>query len=176
MESFFDIIRKIKEQNFKFDTNEFLEYVRFSIIKIYNGIYNNKIDSLYDVCSKELINTMTKNKDTFRLSKNIDNFQIQFSNIHDYVEKNNEEFIKVYLSIFCYDKTLHDGDYFWNDIWIVTLKKEISKNSSNIFECDKCGATMTLKDSILSCNYCNNKKMLSNYYSQWKIVDIVVQK
>lgn len=71
---YLDIVEKIKRQNFKFDINEFLEYVRFNILKIYNNIYNNKIELLYDICSKELINIMIENKATFRLSENIDNF------------------------------------------------------------------------------------------------------
>ncbi|MBE5820050.1 MAG: hypothetical protein E7310_04495 [Clostridiales bacterium] len=183
-EDYLDILEKIKQQNFQFDMDDFLEYVKFSINRIYNNIYHNKIEPLYEISSKQFISTMLSNKSTYRISRNIDNFQIQFAKIHDYIEKDNEEFIKVYLSIFFYDKIINNYDYnedngdsFWNDIWIVTLKKELPKTSSNnIFVCDNCGANMTLNDLILTCNYCNNKKMFSKYNAQWKIVDIVVQK
>ena len=175
------ILRKVQSVFGNFNEKEFVEYTKNIIPIIYNYI-NTDNDNVKKYCSDELIKKIQENKETFRISKDMDNARVAFAGIKDVEENENDTFLIVSVSILFYDNVVNNAyfeqngsyDKYWNDIWIIKFKKVTEKDVIN--KCPNCGASMEFNQlkGMFTCNYCRN----SVYYSRidWEIVDIEVQK
>ena len=102
---------------------------------------------------------------------------IQYTQLYDFIKKDNEIYIQVYASVYFYDNTNNNfyfddaKDKYWNDIWIITYKE--TGDVGNNCNCTNCGAVMEynkFKD-LFECQYCGN--VVDNRLNKnWEIVDI----
>lgn len=160
------------------DEEELLEYTKFVIPQIHNYFNCENREKLNKYCSNELIEKVLREKETYRISSDIDNIRVGFASLKDYTEKDDIPYVKVYTSIFFFDdvsnnKNAIDGyDKYWNDNWTITFEKVTDNQIIN--KCPNCGGFMEFNDTkhMFTCEYCRN----SIYYSKidWKIVDIKV--
>ena len=173
-----DIIFKIKSEIPKFKKEDFMEYAKWTVPQLYSSLKNEKEIDIK--CSNELVETLIKNKTLYRIKKEIDYISIQYTELIDFKKEENNIYVKVYMSIYFKDDVsnniinIDDRDRFWNDIWIVTYKKDLSYKDIDA-KCNNCGAIMEYNsiDEILKCDYCGNIK-ICNDSQNWKIVDIEV--
>jgi len=146
-------------------------------------IYRLMLDKEYERVEREfpekILKKLSENKEKYHITDNIDHMEVQDARICNYFEENGEKYLQARLSIIFYDRLENpdlkgaQADNYWNDIWIVTYKKQDS-DSKNEYECEYCGAKMnfaTRKD-VLECEYCNSKKFHKQNRDAWKISDI----
>ncbi len=169
-----DILNEIKLYDPYFEDNKFLEAVKYEVKKIYITLCEGNENEYNNCnCTQNVINKLLENKEEFRISKDMDSISVQYANLHDYIAG----FIQVYLSIYFYDKTsnneenIDNSDKYYNDIWIVSYKKE---SLEDVLKCTTCGATMKKDElnNILECPYCNNKRYYNFKIGNWRIEDI----
>ena len=177
-----ELIHIIKEDYPNFEENGLLEYTKFVIPNIHFFLSNEKNEEAKKYCTEDLIEKILKNKNEFKISKNIDTIRVGFARLEDYTSENNEIYVKVYTSNFFYDNvsnninidSLSNFDKYWNDIWVITFKGHLGKEIIN--NCPFCGTAMEYDESkyMFTCKDCKD----SIYYSKinWKIVDIEVNK
>lgn len=134
-----EILLKIKNDFPGFNKDEILEFTKESVLNLYNELKNENTKNLnYE---KNLIDKLIKEKNKFRISKNIDHISVQYVELFDYIKQENKNYIKIYCSIYFYDNTENNlygnrtNNRYWNDIWIITFTngKQENKNS-----CSKC--------------------------------------
>ena len=175
-EVFFSIKRDIPQ----FDEKEFLDNVKWSVQNLHYYLRKNEYNKVKTICSEKVIEKLMEQKQKFKISDNIDNVSVQYTKLLDYLEE--EQYIKVYVSIYFYDNAGNNADYkedkhkFWNDIWIVTYKKNgVEEYKSH--KCDNCGASMIYSENqnMLKCSYCGNEKYFTKDSQQWTIINIEVQ-
>ncbi len=173
-----NIINEIKLSDPYFEEDKFLEAVKYEVKKIYITLCEeNKEEYNNCNCSPNVIKKLTENKEEYRISKDIDTISVQYASLHDYVAG----FIQVYLSVYFYDKAsnneinIEGGNKYYNDIWIVSYKKE---SLEDVLKCTTCGATMNKDEinNVLECPYCKNKKYYNFKFGNWKIEDIKKEK
>lgn len=172
-----EVLFEIKNGIPGFNKEELLEYIEWAIPKLYNSLANEIEPEVK--CTPELINKLRNQSSKYRITKDIDSISVQYSELFDNIKKDDETLIILYLSIYFYDKTENNvgninnkNDRYWNDIWIVTCKKNntLNKNNSN---CINCGAVMEYDKAkdVFECKYCGN--IINNRNdSNWEIVDI----
>lgn len=173
-----DIIFKIKSEIPKFNKQDFIEYVKWTVPQLYSSVKNEKEVNIK--CSSELVEKLRNNKMLYRIKKEIDYISIQYTELVDCAKEEENLYVKVYMSIYFKDDVsnniinIDDRDRFWNDIWIVTYKKDLSYKNIDA-KCNNCGAIMNYNniDEILKCEYCGNIKVC-NDSQNWEIVDIEV--
>ena len=174
-----DIVFKIKSEVPRFDREDFIEYTKWTLPKLYSIVKNEKEIDIE--CSKELIDKLRDNKEEYRIKKEIDYISIQYTELVDFDKDDDNVYVKVYMSIYFKDDVSNNAinidnrDRFWNDIWIVTYKKSLLyKNIDPI--CSNCGAIMKYNniDGILKCDYCSNI-MICNDNQNWEMIDIEVK-
>ena len=159
-----------------FDEDQLLEYTKIVIPNIHKFLSQENLSKASKYCSQKLIEKILSNKNTYRISKNMDNVVVQYARLDGYSTINNKLYIKMYTSVFFYDDVDNNinneegFDKYWNDIWIITY--ELNDNPKAISTCSSCGATMEYNryKHLFTCNYCKN----SVHYSQtnWEMVDI----
>ena len=120
-----EILLKIKNDFPGFNKDEILEFTKESVLNLYNELKNENFKDLnYE---KNLIDKIIKEKNKFRISKDIDHISVQYVELFDYIKQENKNYIKIYCSIYFYDNTEnnlygnHTNNTYWNDIWIITL-------------------------------------------------------
>ena len=173
-----ELVLKIKEVIPSFDYQELLEYTKIIVPNIHLLFCNDKNDKLKRYCNDKLIEKVFENKKIYRINSDIDNARVGYARLQDYYSENDNNYVKVYSSVFFYDESANnlqktDGfDKYWNDIWVITYEGDFGND--NVNKCPTCGAPMEYNNSkhMFTCDYCRN----SLYYSQinWKIVDIDV--
>jgi len=172
------ILMNLRAELPRFKEEELVEYTKSVIPDIHRFLCHGESDKITKYCSDEVIQKMLLNKDSYRISQNMDSIGVQHARLFDFSNSDNKIQIKMYASVFFYDDVDNNinneeaNDKYWNDIWIVTYELEADAEILN--KCPSCGATMeynSLKHMFI-CNYCRN----SVYYGQmnWKIVDIEV--
>ena len=98
-----EILLKIKNDFPGFNKDEILEFTKESVLNLYNELKNENTKNLnYE---KNLIDKLIKEKNKFRISKDIDHISIQYVELFDYIKQENKNYIKVYCSIYFYDNT-----------------------------------------------------------------------
>lgn len=134
-----EILLKIKNDFPGFNKDEILEFTKDSVLNLYNQLKNENTKNLnYE---KNLIDKLIKNKNKFRISKDIDHISVQYVELFDYIKQENKNYIKIYCSIYFYDNTEnnlygnHTNNKYWNDIWIITLTNGKQENRNC---CSKC--------------------------------------
>ena len=172
------LLMNVRTEVPRFNEQELAEYTKTIISDIHRFLCQGKSDKITKYCSEELIQKMLLNKETYRISQNMDNVRVQHTRLHDFYKSNNKIYIKMYVSIFFFDDVDNNynneesNDKYWNDIWIVTYELDDDAEVTN--KCPSCGASMEFNrfTNMFTCNYCRN----SMYYSEikWKIVDIEV--
>ena len=173
-----EILRKIMLSNSYFNKDLFLEKAKNDINRLYIYACKGNLDCKECNCYKEVQDKLLKNPLKYKIGKDVDVISIQYIGLHDYIE-NTEKYIQVYVSIYFYDKVYnneiqrYNKDKYYNDIWIVTHKKDEDKNA---LKCDNCGATMQKyeENDLLECAYCKAKKHFNFKVGNWKIQDIEV--
>ena len=173
-----DILFKVKSEIPKFDEEEFFEYAKCIIPKLYSSLKN---ETEIDIkCSAELAEKLKNNKDIYRIKKEIDYISIQHTKLVDCIKKEDTIYIKVSMSIYFKDDVsnnfmnFNDRDRFWNDIWVVTYKKDLAYKNIDP-KCNNCGAIMKYNniDEVLKCDYCGNI-MICGDSQNWEMLDIEV--
>ena len=176
------LIEKIKADVPGFDEEELLEFARFAIPNVHLLFSQEKSDILKKYCSDDLIKKVLENKKDYRISSDNDITRVGYSRLQDYKNENNEIYVKVYNSVFFYDRVSNNQvidemanfDKYWNDIWVVTFQGNFGRDIMT--KCPFCGAKMEYNSSkhMFTCENCRD----SLYYSHinWKIVDIEVNK
>lgn len=176
-----ELLFEMKKERIIFNQDIFYEFVEWEIEYIYRLMLDKEYSRVKKEIPEELFKKLSENKNRYRITDNMDHMEVQNARICDYFTENGEKYIQVRLSIIFYDrldnKSLKgaEADNYWNDIWIVTYKKQESdSDSKNEFECEYCGAKMnfrTRKD-VLECEYCNSKKFYKQNRDAWKIRDV----
>ncbi len=176
------LIQKIKADFPGFDEEEILDYTKSTIPNIHLFLSEEKNEQVKRYCTDEMINKMLENKDTYRITKDIDSVRVGYARIEDYKNEGEDVYIKVYSSIFFYDDVSNNEnvdlnnnfDKYWNDIWQITYRGDFGKDV--ITTCPFCNSKMQYNYSkhMYTCENCKN----SIYYSKinWKISDIEVNK
>ena len=173
-----EVFFRIKNEIPKFNRENFIEYIKWMVPKLYSSLKNEKETDIR--CSKELEEKLLKNKEIYRIKKEIDYISIQYTELIDCMKEDNNLFVKVYMSIYFKDDVsnnlinITNRDGFWNDIWVATYKKDLSYKEINT-KCNNCGAIMkyNIQDEILKCDYCGNIKVC-NDSQNWELIDIEV--
>jgi len=176
-----EIILEIKNKNPFFNREDFLDYTKSIIPILYNDLKNGNSVKTKNRCKEDIIYKLLQNKSKYRIITDMDHISIQYAELFDYLEENDEIYVKVYISVHFYDNVKNNKidnrmvDGFWNDIWIITYKNLEKNYNINNLKCQNCGAIMkySLIKKILECNYCGNEL----YYRpnmNWEIVDIEV--
>lgn len=168
------ILFGIKNDIPEFNKEEFLEYTKWSIIDLYNKLKDEQQSNLN--YPKDLISNLIQEKNKFRITKDIDHISIQYTELFDYIKKDNKKYIKIYCSIYFYDNAENNSslqytnDKFWNDIWIVTFSDTNNTNNSN---CSNCGADFKYNKfkQIYECEYCGNTTY-NTISGNWELIDI----
>lgn len=134
-----EILLKIKNDFPGFNKDEILEFTKDSVLNLYNQLKNENTKNLnYE---KNLIDKLIKNKNKFRISKDIDHISVQYVELFDYIKQENKNYIKIYCSIYFYDNTQNNlygnrtNNKYWNDIWIITFTNGKQENRNC---CSKC--------------------------------------
>ena len=172
----------IKETNIRFNKESFLEYSKRSTEYIYKMLKEEKDDAIKNQVSDELINKINTEKEKYKINKNMDNCRVQYAKLQDYIKQEDEEYIKVYLSIYFYDdvsnnkEKLFAKDKYWNDIWILTYRNK-AKNEKINNTCEKCGASMQIikEESFMKCSYCKNERYFNENEAYWELIDIEIK-
>ena len=172
------LLLQIKGDVPNFEEQEILEFSKIIIPNIHFFFCNERREKLKKYCSDNLIEKVLKNKELYRITKDIDNTRVGYARLEEYINDEGKCYIKVYASVFFYDEAANNEnnsdsyDKYWNDIWVITYEGNFNKQIMN--KCPTCGATMEYNKAkqMFTCNYCRN----SLYYSQinWRIVDIEV--
>ena len=170
----------IKREFPDFDEQEFLNYVNNVIPNIHYFISNDKIERAEKYCSKELIQKMLEQKEKYRISKKMDNINIQYIRITGFQLNNNRIYLKVYASVYFYDEATNNldnkdlTDKFWNDIWTITVTPNTKIGGVENAKCPKCGATMIYDyHHQFHCEYCRNNLYITNV--DYIVTDIEVK-
>lgn len=171
-------LSEISKNKIPFNESELIEYTKFAIPQVYNYFSSENTEKLQKYCDNELITKVLKDKETYRVTKDIDSIRVGFATLKDFSEKDDKTYIKVFTSVFFFDDVSNnqnsiDGyDKYWNDNWTITFERNTENQIIN--KCPNCGALMEFNNSknMFTCEYCRN----SIYYSRidWKIVDITV--
>lgn len=173
-----DIFFKIKSEIPRFNKEDFIEYAKWTVPQLYSSVKNEKEIDIK--CSKELLERLINNKNTYRIKKEMDYISIQYTELIDCIKQDDNLYVKVYMSVYFKDDVsnnlinIDNIDRFWNDIWVVTYKKSLEyKNIDS--RCNNCGAIMRYNniDEILKCDYCGNI-MICNDSKNWEMIDIEV--
>lgn len=176
----YEIVLDIQKEIAGFNRDELINYITWAIPRLYDSVrHNEKIDVK---CDSELINKLNKENTKYRINKDIDHLSVQFAELTNNYKQDDEMYIQVYLSLFFYDNVKNNtddnslADKYWNDIWIVTVKKDY-KPGQKQHNCSNCGAVLKYNQArnIFQCEYCGNI-IHNNSDSQWKIVNIEIQK
>lgn len=176
-----EVLCDIRNEIPGFNKEELLEYTNWAILKLCKQLQKNCIEENEIYCNKDLINRILNEKDKYRMTKDIDNISIQYTELFD-CENEEELYIKVYMSIYFYDNTSNNIENpqvdkkHWNDIWIIKLK-EVNQKRYEDGKCDNCGAVMEYNElrKIFKCNYCGNVITTEKWSRDWEIVDIEVK-
>ncbi len=171
-----EILFDIRSEIPGFEREELLEYTKWAIPRLYNALKNKQEVEVR--CTEELINKLNNKEYQYRINNNIDNISVQYVEIFDNIKRDHEMYIQVYASVYFYDnpknnmKNRADNDKYYNDIWIVTYRKntETGKKNSN---CVNCGAVMEYNQikNMFECKYCGNR-VHNKSNAKWEIVDI----
>lgn len=169
-----EILFKIKSDFPDFNKEELLEYTKWSIIALYNNLKDENITNLN--YKKDLISKLIQDKHKFRITNNIDNISVQYTELFDYIKKDNKKYIKVYCSVYFYDNTgnnssiKHSSNKYWNDIWIVTY---IDSTKTDNSKCTNCGANIKYNQftQVYECEYCGNT-VYDTFVRNWELIDI----
>lgn len=171
---------KIKNDMPKLNRQTLYDYTKFAVYSIYSSLA--KDEEVKINCSKELIEKLKDNKKSYRISSNIDEVNIQFIDLYDYVSTEKEKFIKVYISVYFYDNRenntiISQDQKYWNDIWIVTYRGNGNIEKKTITRCQNCGAVMNYNKNtnIYKCEYCNNTIRYDSAEEALEISDIEVK-
>lgn len=175
-----ELLFDIKKEIPYFNKEELLEYTKYAIPNIYNILKNEQTQEIKIKCDKKIIEKMLQNKTKYRISKYMDHISIQYVDLYDYIKKDNEMFMQIYISIYFYDNAQNNKgckyieDKYWNDGWIVTYKNTTKQENYN---CTNCGAIMEYNktEDIFECKYCGNKSY-NQFNTSWEIVDIEIEK
>lgn len=175
-----ELLFEIKKEIPYFNKEELLEYTKYAIPNLYNILKNGNLQEIKIKCDKKLIEKIIQNKSKYRISKNMDQISIQYVDLFNYIKKNNEIFVQVYISIYFYDDAKNNNgskdiwDKYWNDGWIITYKNTVNNRNYN---CENCGAIMEYNktEDIFECKYCGNKSF-NHFDTSWEIVDIEIEK
>lgn len=170
---------EINEEYPGFNKQEFLEIVKKAVIRLYYGIKQESLKDIPLQVEKKLVNKILLNKEKYRINDYIDTISIQFIEVRGFVKEDNNNYIKLYLSVYFYDNSRNNSDNkyeedkYWYDIWNVTISEADKLKTSN---CSNCGAIMNYnaEKDLLECNYCNNTLSYA-LKAKWKIVDIEVE-
>ena len=134
-----EILLKIKNDFPGFNKDEILEFTKESVLNLYNELKNENFKDLnYE---KNLIDKLIKNKNKFRISKDIDHISVQYVELFDYIKQENKNYIKIYCSIYFYDNTQNNlygnrtNNKYWNDIWIITFTNGKQENKNSCYKC-----------------------------------------
>lgn len=181
-----EVLYEIKCEIPGFSKDEFIDYTKIVVTNLYNELKNNC--EIRTKCSKELEKKIKSNLKKYRITKDMDYITIQYADLCDCIKKEDELYIQVYLSVYFFDNvknnaiTNEERNKYWNDIWIITLKKHEVKENKKSFKglnggnCPNCGAVMKYKSfrNTFECEYCSTIEY--NYsIKDWKIVDIEVE-
>lgn len=173
-----EILHDIKVEIPEFEKDELLEYTKWAIPSLYESLRDN--EKIVLNCNNEVINKINSEKESYRVTKNIDKVTVQYADLFDYLNINSEKYIKVYISLYFYDDVNNnidkdcEKDKYWNDTWIITYKINGGKTKDNC-NCSNCGSVMkyNLQSNIFECEYCGNVIHI-NSNLKWEIVDIQV--
>ena len=162
-----------------FNENEFIKYSKWSIKKLWESLQENDINKTKVKHSKKIEEKMLKEKEKYRLVRDIDHISVQYARICDCDKKGNTIYVKAYLSIYFYDNvknnsmSMEEEDKYWNDTWIVTYKKDENTQTNN---CINCGAPMEYnkKKDIYECKYCETRSY-NRLDIDWQIFDIEIE-
>ena len=176
-----NLLLDIKKEIPDFNEDELIEYTQYVIPNIHHFFSNGEKDKLKKICSEKLINKVFEQKETYRISNNIDNINVQFVKIENCINEENHFYIKIYASIFFYDKIANNickyssTDKYWNDIWTITFKDKNRIEEKNQTKCPNCGASMEYDKTkkLFTCSYCRNHIFITEM--NWEIVDIEVK-
>ena len=176
-----NLLLDIKKEIPDFNENEIIEYTQYIIPNMHYFFSNEQKDKLKKYCSEDLIKRIFEQKEKYRISKNFDRVNVQFAKIDSFVNDENNLYLKVYASVFFYDKIANNvfkediTDKYWNDIWIITFKEKNKIGINNQTKCPNCGAPMeydpTKKE--FNCNYCRNHMVITEM--NWEIIDIEIK-
>ena len=175
-----ELLFDIKKEIPYFNKEELIEYTKYAIPNIYNILKNEETQEIKIKCDKKLIEKMLQNKTKYRISKYMDHLSVQYIDLFDYIKKDNEILIQIYVSIYFYDDarnnkgSKYNEDKYWNDGWIVTYRNKVKYTNYN---CTNCGAIMEYNktEDIFECKYCGNKSY-NQFNTSWEIVDIEIEK
>lgn len=175
-----EILYDIKCELQGFNKEEFIDYTKLVILNLHNELKNNC--DIKVKCSSELKEKLKKNLNIYRATKDVDRMNIQYAELYDCLKKDGELYVQAYLSVCFYDCATNNDpkgsrDKWWNDIWIVTLKKDRVLNNENKSNCDNCGAKTTFNamKNIYKCDYCGTSSYNYRSIIEWEIVDITVK-
>ncbi len=174
------ILGEIRMTNPDFSKDAFIENSKSDLINLYKYACNGNLKDIELSYSKQLIKKVTENPDLYRISKNFDVMNILYINLNDYKE-NTAKYIQLYVSVYFFDDVDNniikndDIDKFWNDIWLVTYKRE---DNDEILKCSNCGATMEKdeENNLLKCEYCRTEKYFNFGTQDWILDDVEVVK
>ena len=175
-----EILYDIKCELQGFNKEEFIDYTKLIIINLHNELRKN--NDIKIKCSDELKEKIKKNLNTYRATEEIDMINIQFADLHDCIRKDGELYVQVYLSVCFYDCVNNNDpkgvrDNWWNDIWIVTLRKDKVLNNEDKSNCDNCGGKniLNVMENTYKCDYCGTATYNYRSIIEWELVDISVK-
>lgn len=172
-----EILLDIRNEIPDFNREELLDYTKWIVPRLYNSLKNQ--EELNIKCDSGLIDRLNEQKLRYRITKDMDRISIQYAEIYDNVKKDDQMHIQVYLSVYFFDDVKNNkdrdsiSDKYWNDIWVVTYKKDIMHEIANS-NCKNCGAIMKYnkRENLFQCEYCGN--VIHKSDSKWEMVDIEV--
>ena len=175
-----EILYDIKSELQSFNKEEFIDYAKLIVVNLHNEF--KETHNIKAKCSSELIEKMKKNLNLYRATEDIDLMNIQYAELYDCIRKDDELYVQVYLSVCFYDCATNNDpkgvkDKWWNDIWIVTLRKDRVLNNEDKSNCDNCGGKTTFNamKNIYKCDYCGTATYNYRSIIEWELVDISVK-
>ncbi len=176
-----EIVRILRMEKPYFNEDDFEENMKTKFSTLYRSLKNNHTDYLDDLCTKDYIGKLLKNKEKIlMLDDDIDFINAQNITIRKYRQKN--DYIEIDFDLFVfyidYMKNNKSNSHptkkkYFDKAYSVTLRIPYL-NGKKIVEstCPKCGGHL-IKDTIrrkYTCEYCKYEKFMD--YSDWKICNI----
>ncbi len=181
-----ELWNEIKKDIFRINEKGLFEYTKFAINSLYYSILKDEDVTIR--CSKELIKKLKENKSLYRINSNIDEFNVQYMRVYDYVKENSSKYIKVYASLYFYDNLANNSissnskkviNRYINDIWILTFKCDsnvLKRSEGNV--CSNCGSIMKYNsfNNTYECVYCKNLVKFDGAEEELELTDIEILK
>ena len=177
-----ELIYDIKCEIPGFSKEELIDYTKIIALNLHKELKNNS--DIKVKCGKELKEKLKNNLQIYRATKDVDRMNIQYAELYDCFRKDGQLYIQVYLSVLFYDQVINNNeveelrDKYWNDIWIVTFKKDRILNNVSRANCPNCGAKLIFNAmrNIYKCEYCDTSVYNYRNVIEWELEDIIVKK